>query len=81
LEAQVVLTEQIVAAGAVQALLAFLVMVVTAAEMLQELAKMEPTRLDTEPVVAEVGVVALVEMAQKVMFVLYIGAQIKCSSM
>jgi hypothetical protein len=63
---------------AVQALLAFLVMVVTAAEMLQELAKMEPTRLDTEPVVAEVGVVVLVEMGRKVMSALFTGAQTKC---
>jgi hypothetical protein len=63
---------------AVQALLAFLVMVETAAEMPLEPAKMEPTRLDTEPVVAEVGVVVLVEMGRKVMSALFTGAQTKC---
>jgi hypothetical protein len=59
-------------------LLAFLVMVATAAEMPVEPAKTEPTQPDTEPVVAEVGVVVLVEMGRKVMSALFTGAQTKC---
>jgi hypothetical protein len=64
-----------------QALLAFLATAETAVEMPVEPAKTEPTRQDTEPGAAEAAEVVMVETAQKDMFALFTGAQIKCSSM